>query len=192
MDLKLGVIIRPIESSPFRLGFAVHTPTWYDLRESYNAALSSNILACEAPYNQTLSDFLVTPEYDYSTYDYNLTTPWKFNISAGTTFAGAVAVGAEYEYQDYSSSKLKDVDGYELGQDQPSVENYLKGVHTFRIGMETSDLYLSLAFVQDIITLRLLFLKMLIVPCLYIARVLILIIRSLRIHLRLVLDTVAV
>ena len=77
----------------------MHTPTWYDLRESYNAALSSNILACEAPYNQTLSDFLVTPEYDYLTYDYNLTTPWKFNVSAGTTFAGAVAVGAEYEYQ---------------------------------------------------------------------------------------------
>lgn len=47
-----------------------------------------------------------------------------------------MAVGAEYEYQDYSSSKLKDVDGYELG-DQPSVKNYLKGVHTFRIGMET-------------------------------------------------------
>ena len=136
MDLKLGVIVRPIESSPFRLGFAVHTPTWYDLRESYNATLSSDILAYEKPYIQTLSDFLVTPEYDYLTYDYNLTTPWKFNVSAGTTFAGAVAVGAEYEYQDYSSSKLKDVDGYELG-DQPSVENYLKGVHTFRIGMET-------------------------------------------------------
>ena len=125
------------------------------------------------------------------TYDYNLTTPWKFNISAGTTFAGAVAVGAEYEYQDYSSSKLKDVDGYELG-DQPSVENYLKGVHTFRIGMETRIIpefsiragynYSSAAFLKTA----------LIVPCLYIARVLILIIRSLRIHLRLVLDTVAV
>ena len=95
MDLKLGVIVRPIESSPFRLGFAVHTPTWYDLRESYNATLSSDILAYEKPYIQTLSDFLVTPEYDYLTYDYNLTTPWKFNVSAGTTFAGAVAVGAE-------------------------------------------------------------------------------------------------
>lgn len=135
MDLKLGVIVRPIESSPFRLGFAVHTPTWYDLRESYDATLSSDILAAEKPYSQTLSDFLVTPDYDYLTYDYNLTTPWKFNVSAGTTFAGVVAVGAEYEYEDYSSSKLKDVDGYELG-DQPSIENYLKGVHTFRIGME--------------------------------------------------------
>ena len=137
-----------------------------------------------------MSDFLVTPEYDYLTYDYNLTTPWKFNVSAGTTFAGAVAVGAEYEYQDYSSSKLKDVDGYELG-DQPSVENYLKGVHTFRIGMETRIIpefsiragynYSSAAFSKDAYS-----------ACLYIARVLILIIRSLRIHLRLVLDTVAV
>ena len=54
MDLKLGVIIRPIESSPFRLGFAVHTPTWYDLRESSNAALSSNILACEDVYKRQL------------------------------------------------------------------------------------------------------------------------------------------
>ena len=86
MDLKLGVIVRPIESSPFRLGFAVHTPTWYDLRESYNATLSSDILAYEKPYIQTLSDFLVTPEYDYLTYDYNLTTPWKFNVSAGNNY----------------------------------------------------------------------------------------------------------
>ena len=123
MDLKLGVIVRPIESSPFRLGFAVHTPTWYDLRESYNATLSSDILAYEKPYIQTLSDFLVTPEYDYLTYDYNLTTPWKFNVSAGTTFAGAVAVGAEYEYQDYSSSKLKDVDGYAGGMYDVHVKN---------------------------------------------------------------------
>lgn len=60
MDLKLGVIVRPIESSPFRLGFAVHTPTWYDLRESYNATLSSDILAYENPIS-ALSDFLVTP-----------------------------------------------------------------------------------------------------------------------------------
>jgi opacity protein-like surface antigen len=62
-------------------------------------------------------------------------TPWKFNVSAGTTLGGLVAVGAEYEYADYGSSKLEDMDGYELG-DQPSVESFLKGVHTFRVGME--------------------------------------------------------
>lgn len=133
IDLKLGVIVRPLEESPFRIGLAVHTPTWYDLRESYDATLSSDILAMPEPYSQTLSNFLPS---DYLTYDYHLVTPWKFNVSTGTTFAGAVAVGAEYEYQDYSSSKLKDVDGYTLDGPQDAVKNSLKGIHTFRLGME--------------------------------------------------------
>lgn len=132
VDLKLGVIVRPVEDFPFRLGLAVHTPTWYELTESYNATLSSDILAYESPYSQTLSDYL---DYSYLSYDYRMITPWKFNVSAGTTLGGLVAVGAEYEYADYGSSKLEDVDGYELG-DQWSVEEYLKGVHTFRVGME--------------------------------------------------------
>ena len=63
--------------------------------------------------------------------DFN-NTESKNTFTFGLGYRGSVI----YAYQDYSSSKLKDVDGYELG-DQPSVENYLKGVHTFRIGMET-------------------------------------------------------
>lgn len=131
VDLKLGVIVRPIEDSPFRIGLAVHTPTWYELTESYDATLSSDILAYDSPYSQTLSDYL----YSDLTYLYRMVTPWKFNVSAGTTLAGLVALGAEYEYADYGSTRLEDVDGYALG-DQPSVEEFLKGVHTFRVGME--------------------------------------------------------
>ena len=132
VDLKLGVIYRPFEESPFRLGLAIHTPTWYDLTESYNATLSSDILAYNSPYREILSDYL---DPSYLTYDYRMITPWKFNVSAGTTLGGLVAVGAEYEYADYSSSLLMDMDGYELGG-QYSVEKCLKGVHTFRVGME--------------------------------------------------------
>lgn len=132
VDLKLGVIVRPIEDSPFRLGLSVHTPTWYELTETYDATLSSDIWAYESAYTQTLTDYL---DYGYLRYDYRMMTPWKFNLNAGTTLGGLVAVGAEYEYADYGSSKLEDIDGYELG-DQPSVEAFLKGVHTFRVGME--------------------------------------------------------
>lgn len=131
-DLKLGVIVRPLEESPFRLGLAIHTPTWYDLTENYNAVLSSDILAYDRSCSEMLSDYL-SP--DYLTYDYRMVTPWKFNVSAGTTLGGMVALGAEYEYSDYSSSKLQDIDGYELGG-QYSVEQCLKGVHAFRVGME--------------------------------------------------------
>ena len=155
VDLKLGAIIRPFEESPFRLGLAIHTPTWYELTESYNATLSSDILAYESPYDQTLSDFLNS---NYLSYDYRMITPWKFNVSAGTTLGGLVALGAEYEYADYGSSKLLDIDGYELG-DQATVESFLKGVHTFRVGMEACITpqfsvragynYTSAAFTED-------------------------------------------
>ena len=155
VDLKLGVIVRPFEESPFRLGLAIHTPTWYELTESYDAILSSDILAYPKAYKEILSDYL---DYSYLTYDYRMITPWKFNVSAGTTLGGLVAVGAEYEYADYGSSKLEDIDGYELG-DQATVESFLKGVHTFRVGMEARIApqfsvragynYTSAAFTED-------------------------------------------
>ena len=132
-DVKFGAIIRPIEDSPFRLGFAVHTPTWYSLTEGYNASLSTDILALPEKYNVTLGEYLPN---DYLNYDYEFETPWKFNVSMGTTFSGLVALGAEYEYQDYSSAKFKDVDGYELGG-QESVKENLDAVHVLRLGMET-------------------------------------------------------
>ena len=81
---------------------------------------------------QTLSDYLGG---DYLNYDYRIYTPWKFNVNMGTTIGTALALGAEYEFEDYSTAKLKDVDGYDLG-DQNSVNTYLKGVHTARIGLE--------------------------------------------------------
>ncbi|WP_455674391.1 hypothetical protein [Phocaeicola sp.] len=137
IDLKLGVIVRPIESSPFRIGFSVHTPTWYNLRESYDAVLSSDIFAFDTSYKEILSDYMVSPNYDYLTYDYNLTTPWRFNVNMGTTLGGIMALGAEYEYEDYSSAKYEDVDGYELAGANTGIKEYLKGVHTLRLGMET-------------------------------------------------------
>ena len=132
VDLKLGVIYRPFEESPFRVGLSVHTPTWYDLTESYNATLSSDIVYWGESYTQTLSDEL---NPDYLIYDYHLVTPWKFNVSMGTTLSNLVALGAEYEYQDYSSAQMQDMDGYELGG-QNDINDFLKGVHTFRVGME--------------------------------------------------------
>lgn len=132
VDFKLGVIARPFENSPFRIGLAIHTPTWYDMTETYDATLNSNITYWGEKYSQTLSDEL---NPDYLIYDYRLATPWKFNVSMGTTLQNLVAIGAEYEYQDYSSTQLEDMDGHELGG-QADVKDFLKGVHTLRVGME--------------------------------------------------------
>ena len=140
VDLKLGMIIRPFEYSPFRFGFAVHTPIWYNITDRYTASLTSNFgydngseYVGVASVTESLSDYF--PDMDY-VWDYCLTTPWRFNVSAGTIVGGIMALDAEYEFEKYSSAKLKDREGYELNATS-SISETLKGVHTFRAGMET-------------------------------------------------------
>ena len=135
VDLKLGAIIRPFEYSPFRIGLAVHTPIWYSLTEHHTANLTSNLPTTDGSMLSTtenLVDYL-NPAYIM---DYRLTTPWRFNVSMGTIVGGIMALDAEYEYAKYSSAQLDDVDGYQLSATN-AVSETLKGVHTFRAGMET-------------------------------------------------------
>lgn len=131
-DLKFGFIARPFEYSPFRFGFAIHTPIWYALTDRYTSTLYTDVFAMPEPYTENLSDYL-NPDY---VWDYRMRTPWKFNVNMGTTFSGVLAVGAEYEYSDYSYINYKDYDGYDLSSSNVATDKYLKGVHTLKLGME--------------------------------------------------------
>lgn len=135
VDVKLGAIIRPFEYSPFRIGFSVHTPIWYSLTEHHTANLTSNVPSADGSMMNTTENMVdyLQPEYIW---DYRLTTPWRFNVSMGTIVGGIMALDAEYEYAKYSAAKLDDVDGYRLNATN-AVSESLKGVHTFRAGMET-------------------------------------------------------
>ena len=131
-DLKFGFIARPFEYSPFRFGFAVHTPVWYMLTDRYTSTLGTDVFDMPEPYTENLSDYL-NPDY---VWDYRMRTPWKFNVNMGTTFSGVLAVGAEYEYSDYSYINYKDYNGYDLSSSNIATDKYLKGVHTLKLGME--------------------------------------------------------
>lgn len=125
VNAKLGVIFRPLEESAFRMGLAIHTPTLYKLSERYSASLS--VLEEGEMYK---------PYTEVATFDYDLVTPWKFNFSLGHTIGTSVALGAEYEYTDYSSAELRYDDGFEMANENDWVNEYLKGVHTVRVGAE--------------------------------------------------------
>lgn len=131
-DLKFGAIIRPFEYSPFRIGVAVHTPVWYSLTDSYTAVLNTDVLAMPQPYTENLSDYLY-PDY---VLDYRMSSPWKVNVSLGTTVGRFLALGAEYEYAAYGSMRFHDLDGYDLSSSNEAVDKYLKDTHTFRVGLE--------------------------------------------------------
>lgn len=140
-NIKGGVIFRPVEGSPFRLGLSFETPTWYTLTTENSTDIhnATNVgAACGKYVNSS------------EVYDYEITTPWKFGISAGTTVGKSLAIGATFNYADYSSMKSKIIDGdhYDWWTDNyytsshndtdmnNHTENTLKGVSTFKVGAE--------------------------------------------------------
>ena len=98
-DIKLGAIIRPFENSSFRVGFAVHTPTFYKLTYATSARMTTDYKASTGDWDRIIVD-----TYDYvgdMERDYRLNTPWTFNVNMGYTVGNSLALGAEYEYEDY-------------------------------------------------------------------------------------------
>ncbi|MCD8289593.1 MAG: hemin receptor [Prevotella sp.] len=136
-NVKAGVIFFPIEDSPFRFGVSVATPTWYDLTSRSWTSLANNT---------TIDGNFVNPGYEaYGEYDYRVYTPWKFGVSVGHTFGTSIAVGASYEYADYSCTSSRMLGDYDYSYYGSSVKDYemnehtqrtLKGVSTFKIGAE--------------------------------------------------------
>jgi len=133
-DIKAGIIFRPIEDSPFRVGLSVATPTWYDL-ETHNYTTMS-----DAGGSVSNSE----------NYEFKLYTPWKFGLSLGHTVGTNLALGASYEYTDYGSMDTRYKTGehynwwsdsyYEDSESDDVMNRHtadmLKGVSTLKLGAE--------------------------------------------------------
>ena len=139
-DAKLGIIVRPVEESPFRVGLYTHTPTWYDLRTANYTRLDNNLNK-----NYGAHDYGENSE----SYDFKFYTPWRFGVSLGHTVGNYLAIGATYEYADYSSCDIRINDGgtydywgnyYEESHRdaamKESIKQVLKGVSTLKVGVE--------------------------------------------------------
>ena len=136
-DIKMGAIIRPFEYSPLRIGLAVHTPTFYSLDYRTRAYVESSVYDPVTGQNEPASVATEDIVYGDMIREFRLRTPWTYNVSLGYTVGNSLAIGAEYEYQDYSSMEFRGPEGY---SDDFNIENsytpMLKGVNTFRVGLE--------------------------------------------------------
>ncbi len=133
-DVKAGIIFRPVEYSPFRVGLSVSTPTWYDLTTDNRTSMTDN------------GGSVSTGE----AYDFKLYTPWKFGVSLGHTVGDFLALGASYEYADYGTIDSRIITGenyswwYDDYYDESESDNEmnrhtaatLKGVSTLKLGAE--------------------------------------------------------
>ena len=147
INAKLGLIVKPVEF--VRLGFAVHTPTWYSFEDSYRASMSVNT----ENYRYTNPGTTETVTSDIfndgqsSAYKYELITPWKFMLSGSYVLREAEDVRqqkgfitADVEYTTYKSNKFRnaedyDDNGYYDGLNA-TMKDYYKSAFNFRVGGE--------------------------------------------------------
>lgn len=129
-DAKFGIIVRPVRESNFKVGLTLSTPTYYDLTYTNDSYLFTA--------DNSWGEY---DEYYNCDYDYKIRTPWKLNVSLGNTFFNRLAVGAEYEFADYSTCSVSYGDEFDDWSSKDKALNrqaskYLKSTHTLKVGAE--------------------------------------------------------
>ena len=145
-NLSGGIIFRPIDASPLRLGLSISTPTWYELKSSNDTYLDNQ------GYDENLGHTIGSFDAGNTSleYKYKVFTPWKFGASVGYTIGKEIAIGASYDYSDYSALDNRYISGYtydpyydtsEAESESDDImnrhtEKTLLGVSTFKVGAE--------------------------------------------------------
>lgn len=135
-NLKLGLIFKPINE--FRIGLAVHTPTWYKLTYNTNAWVDYGLGKIESDDYYTLDSMVddnpyTTTENGY--WDMNLKTPWRLMVSVAGVLGGRFIVSADYVYEAYPSMAFSDNQGT-LTDISNDIKRYYQPSNELRLGAE--------------------------------------------------------
>jgi len=135
INLKAGATY--ILPQNFRLGFAIHTPTSYKLKDDYTKDL---VVDSRNYYIDTIANAFL--------FDYKYSTPWKFIGSVGKIFkvndiSGFVNFDAEYVGYNNLSYNLTKYSNDELDAENErfqnkEISNKLRSTFNFRLGSEVA------------------------------------------------------
>lgn len=136
LNFKLGLIAKPLQW--LRIGAAIHTPTFYELEDTYSTSMTSEFDDPDSD-GYTTYESEPTDEYGYSlgalNYEYELQTPFRAIGSLGFVIGTNALVSLDYEYADYSKMKFRASD-YEYTDENNTIDYYLTSTHNFRGGVE--------------------------------------------------------
>jgi hypothetical protein len=144
INLKLGMIYKIKEG--FRLGFALHSPSFIGFKDQIRSDMTTNTEAY-AGLRMESSDNLNSGNPGERSY--NLLTPWRF-IASGSYVFNAVEdtkkqkgfISGDIEYITYGSARFYSTDNQDqTGKDyytslNSTVKDYYKGSFNFRLGGE--------------------------------------------------------
>lgn len=141
---KFGVVARPIEA--LRIGFAVHTPTYYSIAYRYSASLSTvAISAGSNPNNwevingRIYADEMTPILQDGGEHRWTYTTPTRLLVGASYAIGQYAVVSVDYQYDAYRSLKLN-YSPADTGYTNATFRNSLRGTHSVRAGIEAKPL----------------------------------------------------
>lgn len=122
-NMKFGFIVRPVDF--IRIGGAVHTPSWYTMRDYYDRNMESYFDNGDH-YSQ---------ESPFGEYRYKLTTPMRLQGSLAFIFGKFGLISGEYEYVDYSVAKFRS-DSYGYFDENNDISNGYTQGHNLKFGTE--------------------------------------------------------
>ncbi|MEG1571935.1 MAG: hypothetical protein RR328_00125 [Bacteroidales bacterium] len=126
INVKLGLIYKPVDF--FRLGFAVHSPTYYYMKDNYQTGMKVDMTIAESPdavKSQSKSGY----------YAYNIITPMRALLSLGFVIGTRGSVDIEGEFIDYRHMKLRAQDNFAYDVNDV-VRNKYVATGNLRIGTE--------------------------------------------------------
>ncbi|MDR0384567.1 MAG: outer membrane protein transport protein [Prevotellaceae bacterium] len=126
VNAKFGIIYRPINA--FRLGFAVHTPTFFDMKREYSVSMSANYKATGDKGENSPSDI----------YEHTLITPYRMEFGLAYIFGKIGLISVDYELTGNSSMRIRDNiinDGYISSRNDAIRHNY-RNTSNVRVGAE--------------------------------------------------------
>jgi hypothetical protein len=144
---KLGIIYKPAEK--WRVGFAVHLPTWTTVNEKVWAGMTTNVEGYLNPRRPLTETSKALNSGNVGQRKYEMITPWKFILSGSYVFneiedtrKQKAFVTADIEYVTHSTTTFRKtdendnyIDGYYNGLNG-IVKNNFKGAFNFRLGGE--------------------------------------------------------
>ncbi len=152
VNLKLGLIVKPVDQ--LRLGLAVHSPTMYGLKDTYDASMTTDVEEY-IPYADKPTYKPHTTTVNVSTinggtaasYKYNMVNPWRVLVSGAYVLSEVEDVTkqkgfitADAEYVNYKSNKysIADQNGDNSYYDgvNKAIKDYYKSAFNFRVGGE--------------------------------------------------------
>lgn len=132
IGLNLGLIWKPTDS--WRIGAAVHTPTWMEMKEFYSAYMETAAYADNGDYDPAYMDYNDSWEYDFY-------TPWEYQLSTAFVLGSRAILSFEWDMRDYRTMEYSESERYYMGQGafdeiNQAIDDRLQMQHTIRVGAE--------------------------------------------------------